>query len=167
MCQLRWHRWLEPWRWRHQISDLVFSYTSLESAKIRTVVMKLTNPKDWSTALMKQVLPRFLSPTKFLSCFWLISFRAFLASEGRFSTPFDPSTDKDLLRLLPVSDFETESLDSSPPLTMLPLQTFSLLSLPPPPPPPSSPFLLKSIKTLRIWFSFSDGVSFTTKSSQE
>lgn len=124
-----------------------------------------TNPKDWSTALMKQVLPRFLSPTKFLSCFWLISFRAFLASEGRFSTPLEPSTDKDLLRLLPVSDFVTESLDSSPPLMMEPLQTLppSLL----PPTPSLSLLLLFSIKTLRIWFNFSDGVSLTTKSSQE
>jgi len=78
---------------------------------------------------MKQVLPRFLSPTKFRSCFWFSSFRAFLADDGRFSTPFDPSTERDLLRPLPASDFGAESLDSSSPLTTFPLQTLTSPSL--------------------------------------
>jgi hypothetical protein len=68
---------------------------------------------------MKHVLPKFLNPTRFLICFWLISFRAFF---GRFSTPFDPSTDNDLLRLDPASDLESFEDSSPSPFVTFPLQ---------------------------------------------
>ena len=117
---------------------------------------------DCSTALMKQVLPRFLSPTRFFSCCFCAAtaLRARLLA-GRFSE--DPVLSQDFERFL-----DERLLLTAP---GFPTNSFSSLD------PLSEPVLLapsddadaeaeSESSLLRIASSFESGVSLMMKSSQ-